>query len=83
MDPKLRKQLEEGTQMAFSKYRERHPGLSRYLERHHSDLMASTIESIENDPEVLAAIKSAKAENKLQKVIEAAAQYIPKIIGIL
>ena len=83
MEPQLKEQLEEGTRMAFSQYRERHPNLAGYLEKHCSDIISSTVESIENDPEVLAAITSAKAENKLQKIIEAAAQYLPKIIGIL
>ncbi len=83
MEDQLKKQLEEGTQMAFSQYRERHPTLAGYLERHCSDIIASAIESIKDDPEVMAALQSAKAETRLQRIVETAAEYLPKIIGML
>lgn len=83
MDVQLKEQIEKGTQIAFQRYRERHPGLAHHLEKNHSQIISSTIKSIENDPDVIAAMKRAQAETGLQKAIEAAAKYLPKVISLL
>lgn len=83
MDSQLKEQIEKGTKIAFQRYRERHPSLAHHLETNHSKVISSTIKSIENDPEAIAAIRSAQTEKVIQEVIEVAINYIPKIVSIL
>lgn len=83
MDSQLKEQIEKGTQIAFQLYRERHPSLAYHLEKNHSQIISSTIKSIENDADIIAALKNVQSETGLQKVIEAAAKYLPKVIGLL
>ena len=83
MDSQLKEQIEKGVQIAFQRYKERHPSLADHLEKNQSQIISSTIKSIENDPDVIAVMKRAQAETGLLKIIEAAAKYLPKVIGIL
>ena len=83
MDPQIKKQLENGTKIAFERYRERHPNLAESLAKHRSEIMTSTVKSIENDPEVMAAIKSAEGESALQTIVQTALNYIPKAVGFV
>lgn len=83
MDADTKQRIEEATKIAFEKYAERHPTLGNILETNNSELLTLAVESIENDPDVEEAMQLARTENDLQKLVEIAEIYLPKIIGIL
>jgi hypothetical protein len=78
MDSQLKEQIEKGVQIAFQRYKERHPSFAHHLEKNHSQIISSTIKSIENDPGVIAVMKRAQAETGLLKIIEAAQNTYPR-----
>ncbi|MBN1124700.1 MAG: hypothetical protein JXA82_06820 [Sedimentisphaerales bacterium] len=82
MDEDTKQHIEKATKIAFEKYAERHPTLGNFLEAKRSDLLAWAVETIQNDPEVEEAIQMARTESDLQKLIEIAENYLPKLIGI-
>ena len=82
MNDEIKKQLEETTGIAFDKYAQRHPTLGSYLKSNKATLLASAISTVENDPEVTAAMQLAKTESDLQKVVELIERLLPKLINI-
>jgi len=82
MEPELRKQIEEAVGTAYERYCQRHPTIGQALANSRVQLISATVESIEDDPEVTAALKIAETETGLQKIVEVAERYLPKLIGL-
>ena len=82
MESEVKKQIEDAVGIAYERYCQRHPTIAQALENSRVEIMSAAVESIEDDPEVLAAMDIAETESGLQKIVEVAERYLPRVIGL-
>lgn len=83
MDSQFRDRIEKGTRIAFMHYIVRHANIADKLQSDCSEVIKSAIKSIENDLEIITAIKDIPEDAALERIIEAAEKYLPEIIRSL
>jgi|GEM_PF-4665611 len=82
MEPELREQIEKAAGIAYERYCQRHPTIGQALADSRDRIISSTVQSIEDDPDVASAMEAAQTETGLQKIVEVAERHLPKLIGL-
>ena len=83
MDSQFKDQIEKGTRIAFMHYIVRHSNIADRLRGDCSEVIPCTVKHIENDPEIITAIKDTPEGTVLERIIEAVEKRLPEVISFL